>query len=413
MMDSPMRVTECRHAQELPPEWAMAVSRHYSYHPGSLQILAAFEPRYVLVWEGERAVAAASIYLVRAGGPPAPSNINLHHLLYRRRAVPGVEIPPRKPEDLLPMVVFGPLKGGGNMLVLDPALAAPARRKAVEELVRHARNVAAGEGAAVIAFPYLVMEDAREVSAALGSSAVPLFGVAQHFLPVPRSFDEYLASLGGKRGRVVRREQRLFREKGLECRVERLADCAADVSRLYAMNSTKYASMRAEDVERHVAEAVEAHAVLPPENVLVFTCSLGGERVGFTCYIRWGDTWYARMAGFADDRVEGAAAYFNVTYYEPLKEALAAGAAVVRLGPSSDETKLLRGSRIRPLSFVFDAAEGSPIAPLRDAMARADAARLRALAEQIARLGAYEGQARGDLADAFAFHGLDPAEIPA
>ena len=59
-----------------------------------------------------------------------------------------------------------------------------------------------------------------------------------------------------------------------------------------------------------------------------------------------------RAAGFAYERLRGAAEYFNLIYYRPIRWAYEHGVRQIHLGIGSLHTKTLRGGRLAPLWVV-------------------------------------------------------------
>lgn len=253
----------------------------------------------------------------------------------------------------------------------DPAAAAAALGDALDA----ADALAADAGAAATAFLYVPEGEDPVLEAVLARRGWLAATVAADArLAVDwATFDDYVASRPKQRRATVRGETRRFREAGFEVEaggVELLTD---DLAPLHAAWRGRHGPAPDPEDLRALYAAVRA-AVGPA--MRMFVARLDGRPVAFSQFYEHGGVLYSRALGFDYGAVEGAFAYFNMIFYEPVRWAVAAGVSEVRYSMGSTDAKVARGCRLVPLRLharLLD--EGSPAgATFADALAAVDRA---------------------------------------
>lgn len=207
---------------------------------------------------------------------------------------------------------------------------------------------------------------------AAGVRALPVLLRPDAWIPVPEGgWDSWLASLPSRsRAELARRETRKFAAAGYEVIDQPLSDWTEVVGQLLTNTETKYGHS-SDPAGRRKFLRRQAERLGAAARVLL--CSPpGGSPVGYCLYYVWGDTLFLRSAGFDYERLRGAAEYFNLVYYLPVRIAAEAGARWIHAGIEAAEAKALRGAQLRPL-WMLDLSEDSVLTAHADAIRSANA----------------------------------------
>jgi hypothetical protein len=169
------------------------------------------------------------------------------------------------------------------------------------------------------------------------------------YLDIPwSSFDEYLNSLEHKVSRNVKREIKKCEEAGILIEEEKnFENDAVTLSNLSANTFSKYNKDRESPVDSSYFTALSKYA---KDDARVFVAKKNERIIGFSLCFRKKDIIDVSMVGFDyDSLTKTDFAYFNVTYYVPVKWAIDKGIrrAYYRFG--TEEAKLKRGCKIEKL----------------------------------------------------------------
>ncbi|MEU7428122.1 GNAT family N-acetyltransferase [Streptomyces sp. NPDC040750] len=189
-----------------------------------------------------------------------------------------------------------------------------------------------------------------------GVETTPLLLKADAWIRVPQGgWDAWLETLPARRRELVRREVRQFTRAGYRVVDTTLSECAEVAGKLLSLTEARYGHTTT--AGQH-ATSLGRQAAAMGASARVLLCLRGDEAVGYCCYYLSGNVLYLRSAGFDHARAEGAAEYFNLVYYLPLRIAGEAGARWVHAGIEATEAKALRGAELRPL-WLLDLSENS------------------------------------------------------
>jgi uncharacterized protein len=249
---------------------------------------------------------------------------------------------------------------GGRRGFLSGVLVAPDldRSAAADHLATLiGRAVAAGPApGAAWWWPYLLSSDIDVVVAArarLGGTAgagVHLVGADYVIDVVGSTIDDYVKALPTRLRRAnFRREARRFTDSGLEIRRIELADYWARLGPLLAALQQKYGHRQSAD---EIAAALRRHAEHLGSRAVVFGCFDHDVVVGFALVNRWGDELTLRALGFDYERLSGVDEYAQLAMHAPLRHCYEHGLHRLLLGIESDEAKIRRGARPRPVWAV-------------------------------------------------------------
>lgn len=288
----------------------------------------------------------------------------------------GLPSPP--PEGLL----IGPHRGYQTHLLTGPATDLQAARVLLPAIREYPLRDATA--------PRIAMFLCTSGSLALRSAGVrciPVLLRLDAWFAVPSDGEEaWLSSLGTRRrAAIVRRELRQFGAAGYRVTEAPLSDWTDMVGQFVSNTEARYG--HSADPSPRIAFLRQMARVMG-ERARVLLCSRPGEPpVGHCLFYRWGDTIFLRSVGFDYRRLLGAAEYFNMAYYVPLRMAAREGKRWVHAGIEATEAKALRGAQLRPL-WLLDLSRDSPLD--RDpanviAANRRTAARLRSSSPVIAK----------------------------
>jgi uncharacterized protein len=248
----------------------------------------------------------------------------------------------------------------------------------LRELEREARSLRAG----AVAFLYAPeLADARlaRLAAARDYRSVVLQARCVMNVVWP-TFDDYVASRTKTRRKSIRAEIERFRAEftveigGVEATDDELIP-------LHARWRAKYGRPVPEPMLRRQYAAIRERLGQEVRNVVA---RRDGRPAAFARFYEHEGTWYSRAIGFDYELVDGSFAYFNVLFYEPLREAMTRGIRALDYSYGSYEAKLGRGCTLQ--HFLLLLKPLSPMEPwfqeylgLVDRSQRATFARLREL----------------------------------
>jgi predicted N-acyltransferase len=239
--------------------------------------------------------------------------------------------------------------GYTNHLVLRAAIGIPDAVRGANALIETAREVASEAGCPHVLIPdldetqarWLADVEADSTAAATREKAVLRIGCDD--------FDGYVAALPRKRRWQVRQERRAFAESAIDVRDEPLKNVAAEVAPLLAQTQNRYGDV-ADPAETEFYLAMLA--MNPGAETRALVGYQAGRPVAFSVVLRYGDTWAVRAFG-RDYAAPDHSQYFNLTYYEPIARAAAAGATTIDFGVGSLPAKRFRGCRLEPLRSLL------------------------------------------------------------
>jgi hypothetical protein len=224
---------------------------------------------------------------------------------------------------------------------------------AAGRLVEEIRRMPGGDARVAM---YLNTRDALAFRDA-GVTAPPVLLDVDAWIEVPDGgWPAWLQSRPKHRRDKVRQEVRKFERAGYQVRHLPLSECYEQLAWPAAATLVKYGFKADPAIE---LISLRRHVTCLGETARVVVCSLGdGDPLGFCIYYVWDDTIYIRWAGFDYDRLAGAAEYFNLLFYEQIKQAADLGVRWIHAGVAATEAKVHRGAQLLPL-WLVDLSENS------------------------------------------------------
>lgn len=315
------------------------------------------EVRYLLVTDGDRAVAIAPLLLTREGGgllfydPPrlagtagAMAEPDLLDPADRHRFTElAAMLPDLRPEQYpsLTLATFGNHHGVAH--APDRTL----RGAVMAALPGLLRQAAAALGCRSSALLYVGEPDAAAVdrsATAAGYAAALLGAEGVHHLPDPGAgWESYLAGLSSRRRTRLRRELREYEGAGFRA-VVRTGPTAIDdeVVALQVAHRAKYGLPGGDDRVRRDFDGIREEL---GDCATVLGAERDGRLHGFVLYLRAGDALFARTAGFAPD---AHGCYLALTYHETARWAVEHGIRRIHYGLATYEAKIARGCALEP-----------------------------------------------------------------
>lgn len=240
-------------------------------------------------------------------------------------------------------------------------------QKIMNFIVNALHNLATTCGAKSIAFLYVSeQEDPFLPETLLAHDYLPMLLNANAVLPVEwKSFDEYLMTRTNNRRNTIRDDIRKFQSQGLTIRhqdvsalTEQLALLQMNMQRKYGHRSDLLWTIRGyEQIKQNLGRWAR-----------VFTVYKDTQPLAFALFYEKDGTYYCKQAGFDYEQLGNSSCYFNLVFYEPIRQAIARGIGSIHYGLESYETKLSRGCYLQKLWGYFSFPQGIP-AQLADCIA--------------------------------------------
>jgi hypothetical protein len=272
---------------------------------------------------------------VHAGGPRSSVDHNYD---------PGIVFG-QPPAASTPLLVGG-RAGYETRPLLRPDLTPAERARVLDALVQRCRRMADAWGLDGLASMYLTSAAAHELGPAFATGEPRITGVCAVIgLEGMRSLDDFTSPMSKKRRYRIVREIRDFEASSFRLRAGRLSDWCDVVGQLLAEHHRRFGH---DDTPAMMVDHFTRQAAHLDELSHVLVCERAGVPVGFALNYEWEGTWYLRAAGAADGLRGASAAFFNFAYYAPIRAALERGIRRYDVGPTSLQTKLLRGARLEP-----------------------------------------------------------------
>jgi uncharacterized protein len=196
------------------------------------------------------------------------------------------------------------------------------------------------------------------------------------------SFDDYLASLRKNARSAARAEIRRCHDAGIV--ISEITDVAPLASRLHALTDSHGSRLNGTGVPFGPAFFPALKAALGPRAMFYGAYRLG-ELIGFVLMLRDGETGHLSHVGMSESKMSFA--YFNLGYYQPIRDAISLGLKRLYFGIFLYDLKVRRGCKVLPASLYYRAASPArqlALAPLfrahREWTSRVKLARVLALA---------------------------------
>ena len=302
---------------------------------------ANHEAAYHQVWDGDRLVGGLPSYRV---GKETSTQYSLDTLAgghWSGRTV----------------LLGGNRRAYVNEWLVDPGLTGEQRSEVIRLLGRSLSARAGETGADGVLLPFMTHPTMQELRRER-LTGYPFMIVAEAAILLPEpSLDDYLSRMPSDRRREIRREMRRFADAGYTLATERLDECAEEAGILFGNLERRWGVEQTDD-EAIAFVAQYADHVAGPS--LVFTARQEGKLVGFALAFPWGNRLFLRFAGFDYEATAGTFAYFNLTYYEPIKYACEHGFTSVHLGLASLDAKTARGATLTPV-WIAELAAGDDV----------------------------------------------------
>ena len=240
------------------------------------------------------------------------------------------------------------LTSATNAFTTDLSYAADMERALASEMLRGFEKEARSAGARCAAFLY-VAETADSVlhEAALNNGYLSTVINAECSLPIRwQSFDEYLQSRIKTRRTSIKTEIARFASRGLFIAVRGAEDLNDELAPLHAMWRQKYGHPVPEEELKKQYAAIRENL---GSTVRLFIAYKEQRPVGFALFYEYDGVYYLRSIGFDYPNLKDEFCYFNLIFYEPIREAIKSGIRSIHYSMESYDAKLGRGCQLRNL----------------------------------------------------------------
>jgi predicted N-acyltransferase len=292
---------------------------------------------------------------------------------------------------LLPALLATVPRGYESGIVYHRGLVASERDEVARRVVEAFDELALRRGAGAAAFLYVREASDPHLDAALDAwGYVPTVLGATCFLDLRwPDYDSYLSHFTSSRRKMLRTDVRRFAGSGCTVTMGGAELLDDELAPLQAATQSKHGHRM--DPDRTARWYARIRAELGPY-VRVSLARREGRVLGFGLFYELGGELHARVVGLDYQRLGAERAYFNLTFHEPIRYAIAAGLRRVDFGLESYEAKMLRGCDLRPVRgwFRFGGGDGAGLPELLDLQATAQLAHHAALRR---RFGLRDGSA--------------------
>jgi predicted N-acyltransferase len=232
-------------------------------------------------------------------------------------------------------------------------------REVVRELLSGMEEAARKEGVNLYGFSYLPSDPGPLEAALLASGFSTSLVVPTTFLDITwADFEDYVRDLTKrhkKTGAAIRRQINRNRKAGVTIvRVTDFAPLCEDFARLFDQTYRRYTG-RASPLKPDFFRTLSSHC---PGRAVAYCGFKEGRLRGYFLVLKGEKIWHGILTGQEYVEEEKDFTFFNVTFYEPLRDAIAEGARRVYFGAASYEAKMRRGCRSEPL-FMWLRSPGS------------------------------------------------------
>ncbi|MFP1629723.1 GNAT family N-acetyltransferase [Streptomyces sp. 5K101] len=263
-------------------------------------------------------------------------------------------------KDWSPSLVLGQSAAYCNEFLTVAGTEPEAESQIIADLLRAAEEQRKRWGLSATSALYLNREGARQLAAVTGTPRPFICDVECEIDIEWDSWDgyiRYLHSLGRKRSASARRETEEFQAAGYTVSAARLGELLAESNRLFTKLQEKYGDRTSMADRAHYLKILATEA---DSYSRLFVLRRDEEILGISLAFLWGDAVYMRQLGLDYERLAGAAEYFNLTIYEPVRFAIDHGYRRVHLGRASYDAKMFRGAKARPLVGACWSATAEP-----------------------------------------------------
>ncbi|MFE6982788.1 GNAT family N-acetyltransferase [Streptomyces griseus] len=283
---------------------------------------------YVCVRAGDQLVGAVAVFVVER-----PSSGNY---------TPGRLFPDALDQGDRPITLVGSSRGFYSGPLFSDA-------RALEPLLDAVQDIADEQSDGLAWWLYTTSADAALLTRRTG--VVPRLLNGECVIDLPgNSFDDYLAGLPGSRRGRVRRDLREFESAGLHLRRAQLSDEYQRCGALLAATQQKHGvqasadamTLWLEQLSRAARDTGQLHLCLDSEE----------QPIGFSLIFTEGQTAFMRAVGFDYERAPHVGEYFQLSCYQPIRDAYADGVTALHLGAGAYHAKARRGAAVRPMWAV-------------------------------------------------------------
>lgn len=320
-----------------------------------------WQPGYVLVRDGGMLVAAA----VFTRAQPTRQSFTLDHMAFGRLHAGAAQLG----LSLLPAWLGGLRDSYGSQFLLHECLSGEERREVLDLLVERLEAGARQEDLP-LAFPHVLEweTELRDVLARRGY-LLTRYSPLCHLDIEWDSFDGYLKTLQRQRRdmrKKIRYELRRCRDSGVTIReLEDAEELSAPLFRL-ANRQMLRRGLRSLPYDSKLVLRAKQYL---GRDALFYGAFRENRLVGFSMFLLRGRQAYARLFGLSDDEAKRDFTYFNLCYYEPIRDLTARGVQRIFYGAGPHLPKIRRGCRVCRVEVAYHPRSAWARALLRPAVA--------------------------------------------
>lgn len=317
----------------------------------------------VALRDGRPVLTAPLLHSSRPGGPASqdvPAMAGNVHAFGNATSGAHPSISDRDRREAYPSLAVG-LPGPTHGVLVDPVLGREDRAELCSQLPDALADIAERGGHRSHGLLHLTPSFLRAVRPALGARhQVVVLGAQSYVHAFGRTFEEYLARQPGLRRRQWRMEREAYRSSANRTLIsEGPRALGLDLVDLRCRQQARRGG--AVDRERLERDFVSL-AFWSGDNLVVFRAQQHGVTVGYSVFLRDGNTLHGRTAAFDDELLAPAdCGQVNLLYFEPLVWGMSHGVTRFEMGLAGYAAKRSRGCAFEPRYGVFALPDESPL----------------------------------------------------
>lgn len=258
----------------------------------------------------------------------------------------------RNLEEYYPILISCSPYGYKSSFIFSKNIDNITKKKVAEVIIKEFNDLSTKLKVKLSAFLYIEKEEREELYSILNKYNYKCFFTEGNIhLPIRwSSFDNYLNSLNGNRRKKIRKEIETFNKMSFTIKKKGCKIFGKETAKLQSNLQKKYG--HGGDISR-LKKGYRRITKYLSKYVTNFIIEKDNNIYGVGIFYLKDNKYYAKAAGFDYNLIEGSYAYFNLVFYEPIRDSILNGIKEIDYGIGSVEAKLLRGCIIKPLFWAI------------------------------------------------------------
>ncbi len=291
-------------------------------------------PKYILLHNAGRLVGATVFYIIKKNS----SFYDMDSFLFRRLKKHFIKIG----ISFLPAAVCCPMFNDTGPFLIDPDADRVEYRKICKHLIETVETTSIGLYLSTFYYNVNGKSELGTILHSMGYLRAP--GLSIHYMDIAwdsfNGYRKHVRSISKRAGKNINCEINKNKKKGVD--IKKLPSTCHEESRIYELINHNYLSHNARNFpfkKNFVSKLIQNLG----ENCTIYTAFLNGNITGACISIRQHVTSCITFVGVDPELSKNDFTYFNITYYRPIKDAIAEKFKKLYFGKSMSKMKTRRG----------------------------------------------------------------------